>query len=324
MLFNEEFRNAAIVFNENVFGFADYDATFHPFELYKQMNLSVFEYLFENNKDIFKLVNVENSDVFQFDSFKPTKLLNNSLAIGQLNIKKGDEIFPWFSINFTPHKHLFSGYITKNELGLLNNLKNDNYFSYYNLNVEETATGEKTVIYPNGIDANEFFETNFNDIASFIISKNINNLLLWDNSKMENTTAEYVLFNKNSFEKKLSLLFSQFVLLYWIKNNKTNSLIKGVRVKIVDPKEKGIPQKLGSVLIQVDFYDNNNESLLNQENKDKLFWITGFKGANMRMIWNKQAELKQEQNFSEYNSQPFKDKTLPYVIYYSSNDENRE
>ncbi len=301
VLFNEQYQNPTIKFKDNILGINEYDQTMHPDKKYKQFNINLFKYLFDNYQDLIEITNVENKNI-KIEKFEFSKLLNNSLSIGKLFLNDGQKTYPWFSINFTPHKHLFDGFIIKNELGLFSKLNSQNYFSYNTLKKENNQ-----IEYPQGIDANEFFEQNFIDIVNFLIEENISNLILWNNFPMHERTSTYIVHNKNEFEKKLSLLFSQLVLLYYITNKENNTLIKEVKVKILDDDTN-----FGSIYLNFDFIDHNNQSLLNNNLKNQKYELKGFKGTNYKLIDEKRKELESQEN-KEYLEQPIKNQTLPYL-----------
>ncbi|WP_051617799.1 MAG3240 family lipoprotein [Mycoplasmopsis iners] len=305
---NEQYNNPLIKFKNNILNLIDFDATMHSGILYKQYNINSFKYLIDNWKEIFLIDNLNDQKLYEIVNFEFTDLLNNSYSIGLLNVKVGETIYPWYSIDFTEHKHLFNGFYIKNELGLLNKKTSENYFSYSTLTKQNDQ-----LVYPQGIDANAFFEANLEDIVNFGIMQNVNNLAMWNNFSMFEVSPEYVISNKAEFEKKLSLIISQLVLLYYIKNS-DNTLIKEVKITI-DPNNDfyNANYDLGSIPIKIDFIDHKNNQMLNLNNQNLTFELKGFKGTNFAQIDSKKAELDKLTN-KQYLEEPISGQTPPYLV----------
>ncbi|WP_331696737.1 MAG3240 family lipoprotein [Mycoplasmopsis agalactiae] len=307
--FNELVNNPEIKFKPNPLSYKTIDDLMHPTKGYEAFNLNNTEMLLSELKDDILLSNTPAEFDFKIDKFEKTKLLNNSLSIGKLIIndaKTGQE-YNWYSIDFTPHKHIFlNGLYLKNELGTINKNK-DTYFSY---SVNDNNFDNKgNLNITQGIKAADFIENSFNDIANFLIYQNKDNLLLWQNNAMSNLPVLEVLKHKHFYEKWLSIIFSQYTLLYNINNDADDDgLIKKVDVKLIDSnKYEASKHGLGTVPISINFINHRNQKMLQT---DYHYNLIGFKGYDKGIIESKKAELKEE-----YKSDlPLKNKTLPYLI----------
>ncbi|WP_416738070.1 MAG3240 family lipoprotein [Mycoplasmopsis meleagridis] len=306
--FSEEVNNPTIKFKDNLFNLVDFDSLMHPNSKYLEFNLNGFKYLVDNFKDYMYITDANNDTNYEIENFEITNLLNDSYAIGKMLVKdtKTNKYYNWYSINFTPHHHLFNGFYIENELNLLDKKNKNNYWSYSNL---EIINGN--VNYPRAINADSFFDDNLLTIMNFLIEKNINNLQLWNNKNMYDFSDLYVINNKKEIEKKLSLIFSQFVLLYFIKKN--DSLIREVKVEI-DPENDfyNYKNELGTIPFKVDFIDYNNKSMLSDRNRNKIFILKGFLGTDFSDIEKAKNERRKNAD-NEYLNQPIYGKTLPYI-----------
>ncbi len=307
--FNELVNNPEIKFKPNPLSYKTIDDLMHPTKTYEAFNLNNTAMLLSELKDDILISNTPAEFDFRIDKFEKTKLLNNSLSIGKLviNESKTKQKYNWYSIDFTPHKHIFSnGLYLKNELGTINKNK-DSYFSY---SVNDNRFDNKgNLSIPQGIKATDFIENSFNDIANFLIYQNKDNLLLWQNNAMSNLPVLEVLKHKRFYEKWLSIIFSQYTLLYNINNDTdADGLIKKVDVKLIEPsKYEASKNGLGTVPISINFINNKNQKMLKT---DYHYNLIGFKGYDKGIIESKIAELKEE-----YKSNlPLKNKTLPYLI----------
>lgn len=307
--FNELVNNPEIKFKPNPLSYKTIDDLMHPTKTYEAFNLNNTAMLLSELKDDILISNTPAEFDFRIDKFEKTKLLNNSLSIGKLviNESKTKQKYNWYSIDFTPHKHIFSnGLYLKNELGTINKNK-DSYFSY---SVNDNRFDNKgNLSIPQGIKATDFIENWFNDIANFLIYQNKDNLLLWQNNAMSNLPVLEVLKHKRFYEKWLSIIFSQYTLLYNINNDTdADGLIKKVDVKLIEPsKYEASKNGLGTVPISINFINNKNQKMLKT---DYHYNLIGFKGYDKGIIESKIAELKEE-----YKSNlPLKNKTLPYLI----------
>lgn len=307
--FNELVNNPEIKFKPNPLSYKTIDDLMHPTKTYEIFNLNNTAMLLSELKDDILISNTPAEFDFRIDKFEKTKLLNNSLSIGKLvlNESKTNKKYNWYSIDFTPHKHIFSnGLYLKNELGTINKNK-DSYFSY---SVNDNRFDNKgNLSIPQGIKATDFIENSFNDIANFLIYQNKDNLLLWQNNAMSNLPVLEVLKHKQFYEKWLSIIFSQYTLLYNINNDTDeDGLIKKVDVKLIEPsKYEASKNGLGTVPISINFINHKNQKMLKT---DYHYNLIGFKGYDKGIIESKIAELKEE-----YKSNlPLKNKTLPYLI----------
>ncbi|MCA8842303.1 MAG3240 family lipoprotein [Mycoplasmopsis bovis] len=307
--FNELVNNPEIKFKPNPLTYKTIDDLMHPTKTYEIFNLNNTAMLLSELKDDILISNTPAKFDFRIDKFEKTKLLNNSLSIGKLviNESKTKQKYNWYSIDFTPHKHIFSnGLYLKNELGTINKNK-DSYFSY---SVNDNRFDNKgNLSVPQGIKATDFIENSFNDITNFLIYQNKDNLLLWQNNAMSNLPVLEVLKHKQFYEKWLSIIFSQYTLLYNINNDADDDgLIKKVEVKLIEPsKYEASKNGLGTLPISINFINHKNQKMLE---KDYHYNLIGFKGYDKGIIESKIAELKEE-----YKSNlPLKNKTLPYLI----------
>ncbi|MFE8329267.1 hypothetical protein V5E85_03355 [Mycoplasmopsis bovis] len=307
--FNELVNNPEIKFKPNPLSYKTIDDLMHPTKTYEIFNLNNTAMLLSELKDDILISNTPAEFDFRIDKFEKTKLLNNSLSIGKLviNESKTKQKYNWYSIDFTPHKHIFSnGLYLKNELGTINKNK-DSYFSY---SVNDNRFDNKgNLSVPQGIKATDFIENSFNDIANFLIYQNKDNLLLWQNNAMSNLPVLEVLKHKQFYEKWLSIIFSQYTLLYNINNDADDDgLIKKVDVKLIEPsKYEASKNGLGTLPISINFINHKNQKMLKT---DYHYNLIGFKGYDKGIIESKIAELKEE-----YKSNlPLKNKTLPYLI----------
>nr|WP_307917016.1 hypothetical protein [Mycoplasmopsis bovis] len=307
--FNELVNNPEIKFKPNPLSYKTIDDLMHPTKPYEAFNLNNTAMLLSELKDDILISNTPAEFDFRIDKFEKTKLLNNSLSIGKLviNESKTKQKYNWYSIDFTPHKHIFSnGLYLKNELGTINKNK-DSYFSYSVNNNNFDNKGNLSI--PHGIKATDFIENSFNDIANFLIYQNKDNLLLWQNNAMSNLPVLEVLKHKQFYEKWLSIIFSQYTLLYNINNDADDDgLIKKVDVKLIEPsKYEASKNGLGTLPISINFINHKNQKMLKT---DYHYNLIGFKGYDKGIIESKIAELKEE-----YKSNlPLKNKTLPYLI----------
>ncbi len=307
--FNELVNNPEIKFKPNPLSYKTIDDLMHPTKTYEIFNLNNTAMLLSELKDDILISNTPAEFDFRIDKFEKTKLLNNSLSIGKLviNESKTNQKYNWYSIDFTPHKHIFSnGLYLKNELGTINKNK-DSYFSYSVNDNRFDSKGNLSI--PQGIKATDFIENSFNDIANFLIYQNKDNLLLWQNNAMSNLPVLEVLKHKQFYEKWLSIIFSQYTLLYNINNDADDDgLIKKVDVKLIEPsKYEASKNGLGTLPISINFINHKNQKMLET---DYHYNLIGFKGYDKGIIESKIAELKEE-----YKSNlPLKNKTLPYLI----------
>ncbi|EIN15126.1 Hypothetical protein, predicted lipoprotein [Mycoplasmopsis agalactiae 14628] len=307
--FNELVNNPEIKFKPNPLGYKNIDDLMHPTKEYESYNLNNTAMILDELKDDLLISKIPDQFTFKIGKFEKTKLLNNSFAIGKLVLEetKTKQKYNWYSIDFTPHKHIFTnGLYLKNELGSIHKTK-DSYFSY--LVNDNNFDSEGILKIQQGIKANDFMENSFNDIANFLIYQHKGNLLLWQNNSMSNLPVLEVLKHRNFYEKWLSIIFSQYTLLYNINNDSSDDgLIKKVEVKLIDSnKYEASKNGLGTIPISINFINHKNEKMLL---KDYKFNLTGFKGYDKSIIESKKAELKDEYK----SSLPLKNKTLPYLI----------
>ncbi|MCE6056342.1 hypothetical protein J7889_01905 [Mycoplasmopsis agalactiae] len=307
--FNELVNNPEIKFKPNPLGYKNIDDLMHPTRDYEAYNLNNTAMILAELKDDILISNVPDQFAFKIVKFEKTKLLNNSFAIGKLAIEetKTQQKYNWYSIDFTPHKHIFTnGLYLKNELGSINKTK-DSYFSY--LVNDSNFDTEGNLKIPQDIKAIDFIENSFIDIANFLIYQHKDNLLLWQNNSMTNLSVLEVLKHRNFYEKWLSIIFSQYTLLYNINNDSTeDGLIKKVEVKLIDSdKYEASKNGLGTIPISINFINHRNEKMLL---KDYKFNLTGFKGYDKSIIEFKKTQLKDEYK----SSLPLKNKTLPYLM----------
>ncbi|WP_027120911.1 MAG3240 family lipoprotein [Mycoplasmopsis lipofaciens] len=315
VMFDENTKNPNLALKNNIFYLSDYDSTMHPEPSYLKFNLNNFKYFFNNFKDLFYIKSQSENETYELMDFDKTTMLNNSYSIGVLNIKVKNnfetKIMPWYSINFNPHKHIFNGFIVKNSLKIDPN-NDDDIFSYY---VNKGLNNENLKL-PKGINANDFFNKCFIDIANFIIEKNKTNVNIWNNNYQNETPVLEIIQNKEKYEKILSLILSQYVLLYYINNdtNDEKGLIKEVKVEIQSDDYTFDKYGLGNLPVKFSFKNYKNEEMLNDEIKNKIYLISGFKGFDNSNILNKIKELKNNGiNYFEIE-QPEENKTLPYVF----------
>lgn len=329
--FFTEFTNQPkLSLKNNIFNFLDFDSIMHPLKGYEYFNLNGFKFLIENYPELFYLSNVSEDFDYKFSNFEISNLLNDSYSIGKLNVEitnKNDgnkQILPWFTINFNLHHHIFEGFFISNELGLINDKprNSENYFSYYSYPKNQDNSGLDTngnIIKPQFIDANDFMDENLIDIVNFLINQNINNLNLWKNKIMTDLSVEFVINYKDELTKKLELLLNQFILLYFIGDNQNKTLIKKVNV-FIDPLNDYSFEKygLGNLPISFSFIDENGNELLNLQNRQQIFLLSGFVGSNNEVRLQKELELKRTNN-QNWKIEPLKDLTIPYLSKFDVN-----
>ncbi|WP_338822816.1 MAG3240 family lipoprotein [Mycoplasmopsis felifaucium] len=307
-LFSEELNYPTLYFQNNPLGVDDFDSLMHKTNF--RVNLNIFNMLAYLMHEKLRIDGVSDLFTYKIGEFSTTNLLNNSYAIGKFDIElknKQDIVtkYPWYSINFTKHKHIFSeGFYLTDELGNIDKNDKSKYFSYYNNSRMFDSLGN--LIVPNNVDPDAFLNQSFTDIVNHSIHQQVNNLELWKNNTMSNMSVFDVIKNKEFYEKYLSVIFSQYTLLYYIV--KSNELIKYVKVSI-DPNNDYSPEKygLGNLPIEIDFIDHSGKSML--ENKVRKL-LTGFNGYDKKPFGEKMPEVKGYLN-SAYVQ---KGKTLPYLI----------
>ncbi|WP_029513223.1 MAG3240 family lipoprotein [Mycoplasmopsis primatum] len=313
-LFSELLNMPELLFKSNPLNYHTIDDLMHPTKEYEKYNLNSLNMLISELKDEIEIINSEDKFNFKIGTFEKTNLLNNSYSIGKLEIKdpNTNSKYDWYSINFTKHNHIMTqGFYLVNELGKIDQSNKNSYFSYYNNNGAFDANHNLAL--PTGtkaINANDFVKKSFNDIVNFLIYQHIDNLQLWDNNSMFNCSVYNILKNKTFYEKWLSIIISQYVLLYNINNDSNESgLIKKVTVNIISPdKYDAAVHGLGNLPIEIDFINNNNKSMLNKKHK---FILTGFKGYDKNEIEKAKALFTND----EYKSSlPLENKTLPFLI----------
>lgn len=313
-LFNEMFKEPTLSFGKNLFNFNDFDSLMHPSKPYLGFNLNSFMQFYNAYKEKVKInVPDENYEV-KIKEIKFDKILNNSHSIGkaivEIKNKKTNRVQEanWFTIDFTyAHKHIFDGFYIQNKLDC-DPLKNDEFFSYY-INKGIGANNELKL--PEGINAEEFYNTNLIDIVNFIIYQNRDSFNIWNNKKMNKNSVLEIIQNKAEFEKKISTLISQYVLKFFINNKKPGyeELIKEVKVTI-DPNNDydALKYGVGKLPIRIDFINHKNEDMIKNISERK-FLLGGFVGYDFSDI---EAKLKTltDADFER----PLKDKTPPYLI----------
>ncbi|MEA4115177.1 hypothetical protein VBM87_00010 [Mycoplasma sp. 744] len=293
---NEKFNDINLIFENNIFNIIDFDSLLHPNEIYKEVNFNVLKYLFNELKENIKIItNGQINNNLIIDRLEDTNLLNNTYAIAKLIVfdKIEKKYYPWYSVNFTSHHHLLNGFYIKNELNLLNNKNSENYFGY------QTYQSNQKIKF---VNPDIFFENNLIFILNFLIKKNMFNSQLWNSQNMNKLSNIEIVHKKDIYEKRISNLISQFVLLYAINNG---SLIKEVKVSI-DPDNdfsfKNYP--LGIIPMKIDFIDDKNQSMLNSNNKDNLFYLKGFKGFEFSF---------DDISENEINIQPLENQELIFI-----------
>ncbi|WP_027335016.1 MAG3240 family lipoprotein [Mycoplasmopsis felifaucium] len=309
-LLSEEVNYPSLYFRKNPLGLDDFDSLMHKTNF--RVNLNVFNMLSYLMHDELDIDGLNGLFSYKIGDFSSTSLLNNSYAIGKFDIilkSENDKIekYPWYSINFTKHKHIFSeGFYLTDELGNIDKNDHNKYFSYFNNNNNFDSLGN--LIVPNKVNPEEFIKNSFTDIVNHSIHQYANNLELWKNNNMSNISVFDVIRNKKFYEKYLSIIFSQYTLLYYIV--KSNDLIKYVKVSI-DPNNDYTPEKygLGNLPIEIDFIDHSGKSMLDSKVRKLL---TGFNGYDKEPFGKKISQLK------DYLNSPYvqKGKTLPYLIDY--------
>lgn len=114
---------------------------------------------------------------------------------------------------------------------------------------------------------------------------------------MTDLSVEFVINYKEELTKKLELLLNQFILLYFIGDNQNKTLIKKVNV-FIDPLNDYSFEKygLGNLPISFSFIDENGNELLNLQNRQQIFLLSGFVGSNNEVRLQKELELKRTNN----------------------------
>lgn len=314
-LFSEEMNYPRLKFKNNPLGFDDFDDLMHSSKPYFRFNLNSFKMIANELKEDLYIDGINDEFICFIDEFEKTEMLNNSYAIGKFNVKienkktKNKTNLNWYSLNFTKHKHIFTkGFYLENKLGKIDEKDNNKYFSYY-INNSNFDTNNNLII-SKKINADEFLKESFEDIFNFLIYNQKDNLSLWLNNTLENTEIITILQNKKYFEKWLSIIVSQYVLLYYINNSgNEKDLIKKVNITI-DPENNYSAELygLGNLPIEIDFINQEDKSMLTNKKK---FIFTGFKGFDKTEFVDKYNEIK---NDLENEFYPEKNKTLPYLL----------
>ncbi|WP_029905550.1 MAG3240 family lipoprotein [Mycoplasmopsis opalescens] len=312
---NDLFADLNLNLKTNIFKASEFDNLMHPRVEWLIFNLNGFLSLLQYNTDLFYLTTKSKDYSFRIISWKPTKLLWNSYSIAVLDVevkdKNGEIIgtFPWYSVDFTIHNHIFEHGFYEDK-----KLKNPKLFNYKKMN-DKCQT-------PEIVDPDDFYQTNLIDIINFIIHAYRNDLTFWGNKKMEQVDITTMHQNKKLFEKNLENALNQFILLYNVskpystnKNTCLNDIdheknvIKRVKVKILNDELKN-QINIGKFDLKIDFIDSEGKSMLSKENSEKIILVGGLVGFDNAKIIEKQKELKSI-NF-DYGTEIDNGKTLPY------------
>ncbi|MBZ4212455.1 hypothetical protein LAD74_00380 [Mycoplasma sp. U97] len=313
ILLSEKHNLPEVKFRKNPLSWMTIDNLAHPNYSYSEFNLNGLAMVFHLLKDDIYLSKNNVELPYKIGGFKNTKLLNNSHSIGKLILYDEKNIENYlYSIDFNLHHHITSqGYYLTNELGI-DKQDTNKYFSYSTNDKKFDEYGNLTM--PKSIKPDDFFNENFNDIFNFLIHKQINNINLWRNNSMDSISVYEVIKHKKFYEKWLSVIISQYVLLYNIISNQNDekTLIKYVKITLPDGDEYDSKiHGLGNLPINVQFIDHNNNPML--KNVNNKFLLTGFKGYDRSKIELKKSEFN-NQNISYDTEFPYRNRTLPYLI----------
>ncbi|EFF41535.1 MAG3240 family lipoprotein, partial [Mycoplasmopsis alligatoris] len=216
------------------------------------------------------------------DDFEYAKFPLNSYSVLKTLIKvykkNGQtKIYPWYSIDFNVHYHLFKGYSTTDKL------------NYTNANLWDVFKHKNNkLIVPKGLDANEFFTKNIEKIISFVFWKNRNNLIFWNNKSLLQTEALELFLSMDKSKNYLHSTISNIILSYLISNDE-NDFLSGIDDINIDFIGVSNPGKLQ---IKIDFLNKNLKSLLTDENKNKIIEIDFFKGTTSKYVKENYIENK--------------------------------
>ncbi|WP_041594075.1 MAG3240 family lipoprotein [Mycoplasma crocodyli] len=301
-LFNEYLNFPVLKFKDNPWNWTNYDNLVDNVKnLNDKMSAKTFISLVHRQKDLFYIdVPYEKSnedlsyEITDFIEYAPFP--KNSYSVVKLNIKvnKKDgtsKIYPWYSIDFNVHYHLFKGYVANNNL----DYTSADLWDVYKLEKFDNKLVE-------GIDANNFFRKNIEKIVSYIFFKERNNLQLWANRNILQVEAYQVYKDLLNSNKYIETMISNIVLSFLI-SNKENDFYSGIKDVSINTYEYQNPGKL---IITIDFIDYNNKSLLSEENRNKKIVIDCFKGTNNKLFLD---------NFKMKNDN-FKMKDTPLIAYF--------